>query len=441
MKVPYGAAEEGVVVTESLNHEGLGVAHVDGKALFIHGALPGETVRFRYQVRKRRYDFATATAILAASPDRAVPPCPHFGVCGGCALQHMTPTAQLQAKEQILLETLQHVGKVVPERVLPALGGATAGYRRRARIGIRCVPKKGGVLVGFRERNSSYITPLGECVVLDERVSHLLPAIQALVTGLSGPSQMPQVEIATTVSQVALVFRHLAPLTVEDRALMASFAQTQHVTVYLQSKGPDSIVPLAEPVKLHYELPGNIHIEFQPTDFVQVNGPMNVALVTAAMDLLAVGPEDHIADFFCGIGNFSLPLARRAAFVAGVEGSTELVRRAQENATANGIENVRFEHLDLYQGAALERAWWNEGYSKVLLDPPRTGAMELIKTFDENKIERIVYVSCYPATLARDCEFLVHRKGYRLMAAGVVDMFPHTTHMESCALLVREAAC
>ncbi|HET9123020.1 MAG TPA: 23S rRNA (uracil(1939)-C(5))-methyltransferase RlmD, partial [Acidiferrobacteraceae bacterium] len=317
-------SEEGVAQVDSLSHEGLGVARVDGKAVFIHGALPGETVHFRYQSRKRRYDFASATDILTPSSDRVAPPCPHFGLCGGCALQHLMPAAQLRAKERILLETLAHIGKVQPERVLPALAGATGGYRRRARIGIRLVPKKGGVLVGFRERNSSYITPLQECVVLDARVSALLPAIQQLVTALSCPDRIPQVEIATTDAHVVLVFRHLSPLTDEDVLRLRGFAQAHAVHVYLQAKGPDSIVPVGLEATLHYDLPENVRIAFQPTDFVQVNGVMNRALVAAALELLAVGPADRVVDFFCGIGNFSLPLARRAAAVVGVEGSTEL---------------------------------------------------------------------------------------------------------------------
>ncbi|HEX9625593.1 MAG TPA: 23S rRNA (uracil(1939)-C(5))-methyltransferase RlmD [Acidiferrobacterales bacterium] len=436
-----------VARVESLNHDGIGVAHVDGKAVFIDGALPGETVRFRYHDKKRRYDTGGVLEVLAASPDRVVPRCPVFGVCGGCSLQHLASAAQLPAKQQVLRDDLERIGKVEPERWLEPLTGPAWGYRRRARLGARLVEKKGGVLVGFREKRKSYITPLQSCEVLHPRVAALLPALRDLIASLSCPNRVPQIEVAVgdgaEEPQAALVFRHLEPFTDADRAALRAFGATHSVQIHLQGGAPDAIEPLwPQPAPpLSYRLPDHdLTLRFQPTDFIQVNGEINRRLVNRALELLAPAPEDRVLDLFCGIGNFTLPLARRAGRVLGLEADAGLVARAWDNARLNGIGNVEFGAADLYaeEGAA---PWGGERFTLWLLDPPRTGAMEAVKHLpdDGGGPRRILYVSCNPATLARDSELLVHVKGYRLEAAGALDMFPQTSHVEALALFVRDA--
>lgn len=443
MRKPALIEELVTVRTESLTHEGLAVAHVAGKAVFIHGALPGERVRFRYQRRRRRYDTAVAVEILEPSADRLPPPCPHFGVCGGCSLQHLASAAQVAAKQNILLENLERIGRVRPERVLSPVTGPTVHYRRRARLGVRMVPKKGGVLVGFRERQSAYITNLSDCLVLDARVGPLIPLLRDLIAGLSCPDRVPQVEVAAGDAHLALVFRHLVALSEADLAALRRFGQDREVVVFLQPEGPETVHQIypAAPVTLSYQLDRDLTLEFEATDFVQINRVVNEKLIALAQELLAIQPDDRIVDFFCGLGNFSLSMARRCAAVVGVEGSAALVERARANALRNALPRARFECADLYrEGALAADPWWNTGFNKALLDPPRAGAMELIKTLEPGALERILYVSCYPATLARDTEYLTQVKGYRLAAAGVLDMFPHTSHIESYALFERDHA-
>ncbi|HEY8553128.1 MAG TPA: 23S rRNA (uracil(1939)-C(5))-methyltransferase RlmD [Burkholderiales bacterium] len=432
-------ADEATARIESLSHEGAGVAHVDGKATFIDGALPGEHVRFRYRKRRARYDTGAVLEVLEPSPDRVTPPCRYFGVCGGCTLQHLAAPAQLAAKQQILAETLAHVGRVQPERWLPAIAGPDRGYRRRARLGARVVPKKGGVLVGFRERRRSYITSLHECLTLDPRLSALLAPLHALIGGLSRPDRLPQVEVSAGDTVLAAVFRHLEPLTAADRERLAAFAAAHAVAVYLQPHGPDSVEPLAPlpPPELTYALPAfGVTLAFAPTDFIQVNAAVNRALVTRAVELLEPGPNDRIVELFCGLGNFTLPIARGAGSVVAFEGDAGLVERARANAQRNRRDNVQFQVADLYAAPAAG-GWAVPSCDKLLLDPPRGGAMEALKALPAEAPGRIVYVSCNPATLARDAEYLVHARGYRLAAAGVADMFPHTNHVESIALFLR----
>lgn len=432
------SGDTGVAHTESLTHEGLAVAHVDGKAVFIHGSLPGETVRFRYHNKHARYDVAVATEILNPSADRVVPACPHFGQCGGCSLQHFRPSAQVAAKQAILLETLQRIGGVTPERVLAPVTGPEWHYRRRARLGARLVPKKGGVIVGFRERRSSFIAHIESCAILDARVGGLIPEIRGVISSLSCPDRIPQVEVAAGDEAVALVFRHVVPLTDRDHQMLTEFGAAHGITVYLQPEGPESVqlLPSCAPAALEYQVEDATRLRFSPIDFVQINTVVNARMVARAIELLEVTCEDRIVDFFCGLGNFSLPLARRARHVAGVEGSAALVSRARENAVYNRITNAEFVCEDLYRPANADGApeWWNEGFDKALLDPPRSGAMDLLKRINADSIRRILYVSCYPGTLARDAEFLVNVKGYRAAAAGVLDMFPHTNHVESYIL-------
>jgi len=440
--VPTAARTAGDIATadiESLNSEGNGVAHIDGKATFIHGALPGETVRFRYHNKRKRYDTGAAIEIVQASPARVAPPCAYFGVCGGCGLQHYAAAPQLKAKEQVLLDTLAHIAKVAPEEIAAPLTGPAWHYRRKARLGVRVVPKKGGVIVGFRERRSSFITPLDFCHVLDEKMARLLPALRELIGGLSCPNRVPQIEVAVGDNAQALVFRHLDAFTPADLARLRAFGETHAVQMHLQPSDTTSVHALWPPVPpvLEYALPENVTLAFAPTDFVQVNAELNRKMIARALELLAPTAHDRVLDLFCGLGNFTLPLARRAAHVLGIEGDAALVARAQANAQRNGIANATFLAADLYDEAGLQAlapTLWAQPWDKLLLDPPRSGAMEVLKQLPATPPRRLLYVSCYPSTLARDAEYLVHVRGYRLRTAGVMDMFPQTTHVESLAL-------
>lgn len=431
---------------ESLTHEGHGVAHIDGKAVFVHGALPGEDVVIQYRTRRARYDQAQAIEILKPSAARvAQPRCPYFGVCGGCSLQHLDAAAQLAAKQQVLLDNLQRIGKVEADALLPPQTGPAWHYRRKARLGVRVVPKKGGVLVGFREKRSSYITNLSSCATLDERISTLLPALRELIGCLSCADRIPQIEVAVGDENAVLVLRNLAPLTDEDRVRVREFAVAHGVQMALQSGDPATIVPVwpEAPVALQYALPEyRLHFAFGPTDFVQVNAVMNRTMIARALQLLEVQPHERVLDLFCGLGNFTLPIARHAAYVLGVEANEALVRHAEANARANRIANAEFAQADLYavDSATLAALWQRGRWDKLLLDPPRTGAIEVVKALPSGAHApcRIVYVSCNPATLARDADVLAHVHGYRLARAGVMDMFPQTTHVESIALFERD---
>jgi len=425
---------------ESLSHEGLGVARVDGKAVFIDGALPGEQVRFQVTKRRKSYDLGKTLEILEASPDRVTPRCRYFGVCGGCSMQHLRTEAQLPAKDRVLRDNLERIGKVQPESWLTPLSGIHWGYRRKARLGVRFVEKKGGVIVGFREKAHSFITPLASCDVLDARVSRLLPALRKLIAGLSQPDRIPQIEVAAGDDTVALAFRHLVPLTADDDRRLADFGRQHGLQIFRQPGRPDALELLwpEDAGPLTYRLPEfNLELEFAPADFIQVNADLNRQMLSRALQLLDLQPEDRVLDLFCGLGNFTLPIARRAGRVLGIEADEALVAKARHNARRNGIGNAEFRVGDLYHVEAPD-PWGAEHYGKWLLDPPRTGAIEVVKRLPESGgPQRIVYVSCNPATLARDSEVLVHAKGYRLRAAGVMDMFPQTSHVEAMALFER----
>lgn len=423
---------------EQLSYDGRGVAHVDGKAVFIDGALPGERVVFRYGKRHKRYDTGQLLEVLRAAPTRVKPECTYFGTCGGCSLQHLAPEAQLAAKQQILQDSLAHIGKVAPERWLAPLPGPAWGYRRKARLGVRLVPKKGGVLVGFRERRHSFITPLADCKTLDPRLATLLPALTELISGLSCADRIPQIEVAAGDRDVALVFRHLVPLGDGDREQLCAFGQRHALQIYVQAEGPESVTALwpLQPSLLSYRLAEHdIEILFAPTDFVQVNTAANARIVDRALELLDPQRHESVLDLFCGVGNFTLPLARRATRVVGLEGDVTLVQRARLNAAHNRVVNVSFREADLYRELD-HTPWGEERFDKLLLDPPRSGAIEAIKHLSTHRPSRIVYVSCYPATLARDSDYLVHALGYRMASASVADMFPQTSHTEAIALFV-----
>jgi len=430
-------ADTAVAHIESLDYDGRGVAHVDGKVVFIDDALPGERVQFRYRRRRRRHDSGEVENILEASPDRIEPPCRFFGTCGGCSLQHCTPEAQLRAKQQVLAGTLSHLGRVQPERWLAPVIGPAFGYRRRARLGARLVPAKGGVLIGYRERRHSYITALDECLTLAPAVSRLLVPLRTCIGMLSCAERIPQIEVAVADNATAIVIRHLLPLTEMDRTALQAFADEHDVQLFLQGGGVETVQPLVEAgyAPLHYRLPEfSLSLHFKPTDFIQVNGVVNERLVSSAISLLEPEEGDVVLDLFCGLGNFTLPIARRASSVLGIEGDTSLVERAAQNAADNGIGNASFEVGDLFTGAG---PWWVKGFNKVLLDPPRAGAIEAVKALAAVQPERIVYVSCNPATLARDAQYLVQALGYRLESAGIVDMFPQTSHVEAITCFVR----
>jgi 23S rRNA (uracil1939-C5)-methyltransferase len=414
------------------------VAHQNGKALFIHGALPEERVRFVYERMQRRFDEGRVQEVLEPSPDRVTPRCPHFGVCGGCSLQHLREKAQVLAKEQVLHGALQHLGKVQPEEgYFSPLSAAHWGYRRKARLGVKYVAKKGRLLVGFRERGSAFVTDLQRCEVLHPRLGQHLIELRDLIAGLAICDRVPQVEMAMGDETCTLVFRVLTPPGADDLARLRHFGSEHDFALYLQEGGPESLSPLDTPVDLNYSLPAlELQLRFAPLDFTQVNLELNRILVARALALLDPRPQERVLDLFCGIGNFTLPLATRASAVTGVEGEAGLVARARQNALANELDNCRFYTTNLY--ASLDREpWLRESYDQALLDPPRSGAIAVLPLLPGLGVRRVLYISCYPATLARDAGVLVHQLGYVLRSAGVMDMFPHTAHVESMALFER----
>ena len=421
-----------------LTHDGRGVAHVEGKAMFVAGALPGERAVVHVGARHRNYDEARVDTLLTRSPDRVEPRCPHFGHCGGCALQHLAPAAQIAAKQRVLAENFERIGKVEPARWLDALTADEWGYRRKGRLSVKWVPKKGKVLVGFREDNPRFVADLSECHTLLPEVGTRIAAIGELVTSLDAKQSIAQIEIAAGDETVALVFRNLQPLSESDAAKLVAFGRAHDLAILLQPGGPDSVHALwPEAVRLAFRIEdANVEIEFRPLDFVQVNAGMNRRMIARALDLLDPRPEERVLDLFCGLGNFTLPVARRAGSVVGLEGDLGLVARARTNASANGIANVEFAAADL---AADQRGvpWAVRDYDKLLLDPPRSGAAAVLEYLPRKSARRIVYVSCHPGSLARDAGTLVERHGFKLKAAGVMDMFPHTAHVESIALFER----
>ncbi|WP_018151287.1 23S rRNA (uracil(1939)-C(5))-methyltransferase RlmD [Leeia oryzae] len=440
-----------IAQVESLDHEGHGVAHVEGKTIFIDGALTGETVEYSSYRKKPAFENAQISRVLSESSQRVTPKCQHFGVCGGCSMQHLEASAQVAAKQRVLEDNLWHIGKVKAERILPAIYGPTWGYRHRARLSARYVEKKGGMLVGFHEKRSSFIADMTKCEILPPHVSALLVPLRGLIAGLSISRRMPQVELAVGDKVTALVLRNMDPITPEDEARLADFAakhsKPHPIQFWLQPKGPDTVFPLcpADAPKLTYTLPEfGIEMPYKPTEFTQVNPFINRVMVRRAIDLLDPQPGEAIADMFCGLGNFTLPIARRGAEVLGMEGSRQLCERAVENATHNGLQDkTRFTEANLFE--MTEEGFLALGdFDRMLIDPPRDGAMELVKSIGlamqrrPDALKRIVYVSCNPATLARDANVLVHVHGYKLKAAGIVNMFPHTAHVESMAWFERD---
>ena len=427
-----------------LSHDGRGVARreggrQDGKALFVSGALPGETVMVQQTSRSRSFDEAKTLEVLEASPDRVEPRCPHFGTCGGCVLQHLAEDKQIHAKQRVLLENLERIGHVTPGEVLPPLVDAAWGYRRKGRFSVRRVEKKGKTLVGFREQDPRFVADITECHTVVPEIGFKIPALSALVDSMDARSVLPQIEFIAGDEARALVFRHLEPLSDGDLQKLRDFALAEDFAIYLQPKGLDSVHTLdgALPPKLSFRLaPWDVELLFRPLDFIQVNGGLNEKMIARTLELLDVQPGERVLDLFSGLGNFTLPLARTAAEVVGVEGDAGLVARARQNAEHNGLANAEFYMADLTTDLRQER-WFKQGFDKLLLDPARAGALEVLKQIPLEGIKRIVYVSCHPGSLARDAGYLVNERGWKLKSAGVMDMFPHTAHVESIAVFER----
>lgn len=429
------------VAVESLDHEARGITRDAGKVVFIEGALPNEIVSYTPLRNKRNFSLAKLARIEKESASRVSPRCTSFGICGGCSLQHLEPRAQVAVKQRVLEDALRHIGKLEAELILPAIHGPAWGYRSRARFSVRYVEKKGRALVGFHEKNSRYIADMASCPILPARGEGLLEPLKRLITALSIKHRVPQIELAIGEADPVIVIRILEGLNENDEAMIVSFAEQYGIEIYLQPRGPESARPFfpRTPRPLEYALPEfDLRMPFHPTEFTQVNHEVNRVLVRRAISLLDPQPGETIADLFCGVGNFSLAIARRGAQVLGIESSAALVRRAESNADLNGLgERADFVEADLFAELAALSKWGR--FDGALIDPPRDGAIAVIKALEERAatLRRIVYVSCNPATLARDAAVLVHVKGYALKAAGVVNMFPHTSHVESIALFER----
>jgi 23S rRNA (uracil1939-C5)-methyltransferase len=433
--------EPATVEIVSLSHEGRGIGQIDGKTVFVQNALPGETVSFKYTYVSGKYDEGVALTIENPSIDRATPPCPHYDMCGGCSLQHMSMDAQLQLKQNTLLEQFKHFGNLVPHKILAPLHAQSLGYRRKARLGVRHVLKKEKVLVGFRERNGRYLTDMDSCDVLHPAVGHKIKALSELIDQLDCKASLPQIEVAISEETTALTLRHLVDLSAADTALLIDFAKTHAIEFYGEPNKPNKrykLYPDDNNQRLSYRLTTPpIEILYHPSDFTQVNAELNEKMIIQALHLLDCQPGDNILDLFCGIGNFTLPIARYAEQVTGVEGTKSAVDRAQENARHNHIKNVQFTMANLFEDCS-QYGWATRQYDKVLLDPPRSGAEEIIKYMPGFKAKRIVYISCNPATLARDAGYLCTECGYTLVETGIMNMFPHTGHVESIALFIKE---
>ena len=431
------------VITDA-GHDGRGVARVDGKTVFVSGALPGEQVLLKLRKRHRRFDEAEVIELIIRSPHRVEPRCRHFGQCSGCSLQHLDAAAQIDSKQRVLAENFERIGKVAPQSWLPPLVGEPWGYRRKGRLSVRNVAKKGRVLVGFREEeNPRFVADIQQCEVMHPALGPKVGLLAELLNGMDAASDIPQIEFAAGDDTMALVFRHMQPLSARDLAALTAFGQQHALAIYLQPGGNSSVHPLwPQQPRLAFRIASDdvrfadVELEFQPLDFVQVNAGMNQRMLACALHLLDPQPGDRVLDLFCGLGNFTLPIARRVAEVVGVEGEHALVERAAQNALRNGIGNARFEVANLFEDQRTAD-WARQPWDKLLLDPPRAGADQLLAYLPHKATRRIVYVSCHPASLARDAGILVNQHGFILQSAGVMDMFPHTAHVESIALFER----
>ena len=434
------------VTIESIDIDGNGIARIDGKTVFINDVLPGEVVTIEIYKRKPTFDKAHLIEILQPSSDRVKPKCPNFGICGGCSLQHIKFEAQVSNKQKVLIDNLKHIGKVTPKNILPSLLGIPFAYRHKARLSVRHVAKKDSVLVGFHEKGSSFVADIKECLILPKQISDLIPQLRAMIAKLSIYNKIPQIEVAVGDLTYVLLFRIMEPLTSEDELILREFIDTNtfkesQPQIWLQPKGLDSCYPFypLKCLQLSYSLPKfNIEMPYLPTEFTQINPIINAHMVDLAMNLLNPVITDAIADFFCGIGNFTLPIATLAKTVTGIEGSKQLVTRALENAVSNQLSHkVNYLVANLFK---VDAKWLIQlgKFDKWLIDPPRDGAMELVKAITpEIAPSRIVYVSCNPATLSRDADILVNSLDYTLVNTGVMNMFPQTSHIESIAVFDR----
>ncbi len=424
---------------ESLSHDGRGVTRVEGKVVFIDEALPGETLEFIYTDSHKDYAEGKVSRLLTRAEHRVDPKCPHFGICGGCSFQHVDDAEQIHFKEALLQEQFRRIGKLEIPQIWSALTGPHWGYRRKARMGVKYVAKKDKVLVGFRERRQPFLAEIERCIVMHPKVGENLPALSEMIAGLSIRDKIPQIEVAIGDEEVVLAFRVLVPPSAADIVRLREFAHAHQISICLQAKGPDSILPLdGEPeiIPSYALLEQGVRFNFRPAMFTQVNYDINQKMVTRALQALELNKNDRVLDLFCGLGNFTLPLATLAGHVVGIEGDLPLVKHARENARLNGLENVEFHVADLSKELK-DQPWSQQKFSKCLLDPSRAGASEVLQQFKHWQPERIVYVSCNPSTLARDAGILVNELGYTLVKAGVMDMFPQTAHVESIALFVR----
>lgn len=441
-KLPEGEFEAEIL---SLSHEGRGVAKIDGKTIFIQFGLPGEKVKFKYTYTRSKFDEGIVTEVISESPKRVKPVCDAYNHCGGCSLQHLSAQGQIAHKLDTLKDHFAHFGNVSPDTWLePLLSENTEGYRTKARLGVRYVPKKDDrVLVGFRERNGRYLADINACPVLFPSVGNNIESLQVLIRSLESYTTIPQIEVAIDEHKTALIIRHLEPLSEQDLEKIKVYAAEKGFWIYLQSKGPNTVKLFYPQVAkeeryLSYVLPEfDITIRFHPNDFTQVNTDINYKMIHQAVKLLELSKEDKVLDLFCGLGNFTLPLAKSAGHVTGVEGEETMVKRAYESAAFNSISNVDFHAANLFEDIN-QFDWSLNSYNKMLLDPPRAGAEAICQQIEAFNPETIVYVSCNPATLARDAGILVNEKGYTMTHAGIMDMFPHTTHVESMAVFVKK---
>ena len=424
----------------AVTHDGRGIANTAGKKTFVAGALAGETVQFIRRKSRRNFDEAELLEVIEASPERIEARCEAFGRCGGCSLQHVTPEHQRTIKSGTLRDNLERIGGVMPEKWLQPMTGPEWHYRRRARLAVKHVPAKGRTLVGFRERHAPFITDMHRCEVLATPVDDMIDDLSELIGGLSIRARLPQIEVAVADNDIALVFRVLDPPTEADEAALKAFGEQKQLRIYLQPGGLDSVslfYPPSVESPLFYTLSEfDIEMAFEPVDFLQVNSDINQRMVHFAVAELQAGADDRVLDLYCGIGNFSLPLARNAGAVLGVEAEASLVARAGQNARRNGLSNAEFRVADLSKIDGTEN-WVKAGYDRLLLDPARSGAAEVVTRMHLFRPARIVYVSCHPGTLARDAGTLVHSQGYKLESAGIIDMFPHTAHVESIAVFTK----
>ncbi|OGT38725.1 MAG: hypothetical protein A3F11_03805 [Gammaproteobacteria bacterium RIFCSPHIGHO2_12_FULL_37_14] len=434
---PKNSLEPALAQISSFSHDGRGIALIQNKTTFIEGSLPGEIVSYKMVRKHTHFNEAKTIDVLHASQDRAIPPCHHFDLCGGCSLQHLSISTQLALKQQAVLDQLKHIGRVEPEVVMPPLSANTSGYRRKARLGVKFVIKKNKVLVGFREKASRYLADLDQCVILHPQVGEHLQELSQLIASLEMYQHIPQIEIAIGDTDVALVFRCLIPITLGDKEKLISFGKQYLFQIYLQPNLPaqiEKIWPENCPQRLSYTLPNQqIELLFHPLDFTQINLEANRLMVTKAIELLELNANDTVLDLFCGIGNFTLPIARYARHVTGVEGNQEMIDRAKQNALHNHIQNTDF-YVSNLEKPITTATWLNKQYDKILLDPPRVGAKEILMYCKQFSPKRLVYISCHSATLARDAEILSNQLGYRLTQIGIINMFPHTAHIETIAV-------